>query len=329
LVTLDVKWAGRTRNFVDVIYQACRKAVGGPVCLLAADAIRQKVTKDSTVIVMTGFVLPPFFPRGETDGPPGAVAMAHAIQKGLGARVLFLTDREVMDPLQATCRAAGLSVYNPEDFKKIPGAITVRDFPYEREEAVREASRILDDHRPAAVISIEKIGRNEKDIYHTARGSEMGRTVAKTDLLMDAANERGLLTIGIGDFGNEIGMGTVGEVARAAIGELGKKCHCGCGGGVVTKVRAQFPIFASISNWGGYGVAACLAALLGKPEALHSPRIEGRMIEACVQAGGKDGTMVTPTLSNDGVFVEGNRGVVRLLHEIIRVKTAGPLPFRS
>lgn len=328
LVTLDMKWPGRPRGVVDTIYTACRSYVGGPVCLAAANAIQARVTEKSTVIISTGFVLPPFFPLGETDGPPGAVSIACAIHRGIGARIVFLAEKEVVTVLKDTCSAAGLSVYNPGDFNDIPGAIIVQDFPSDMNLADKEGKRILDELKPSAVITVEKMGRNEMDVYHTARGNDIGRYTAKIDLLVEEAQKRGILTIGIGDLGNEIGLGAVANVVKKAIGPLGEKCHCGCGGGIVTKVGTEIPIMATMSNWGGYGIAACLAAILEKADVLHSPEVEGRMIEACVRAGTKDGATVSPTLSSDGISLDGNRGMVQLLHDLVRIKTTKSRPYR-
>src|SRR4030042_3987331 len=181
LMKTDMKLPALPRGFIEVIYQACRKVVGNPLCLSAADAIRKRVTKESTVIISTGFVFPPYFPLGETDGPIGAVAMAYAIHHGVGARVVFITEREVIDVLKATCTAAGLAVYNYEDFKYIPSAIHICDFPYNMDQARQEGKRIVDELRPSAVITVEKMGRNEKEIYHSARGNGMGQHIIKVD----------------------------------------------------------------------------------------------------------------------------------------------------
>jgi hypothetical protein len=329
LVTTDVKWPNAPLGHLQAIYEACRKFVGGSVCLAAAEAILKKVQKDSTVIISTGFLLPPFYPLGETDGPPGAVALAHGIYHGIGARVVFLTESELVGMLHATCVGGGLSVYNQEDFRSIPGGITIMDFTRDPQKAPGEAKRLLKEMDPAAVITVEKIGRNEKEIYHTARGSNMGSYVSGVDFLVEEAKRQGILTIGIGDLGNEIGMGSVGKVAKSVIGPLGMKCHCGCGGGIVTKVGTEIPIIAATSNWGAYGIVACLAALLKRGEILHSASTERRMIEECTRAGARDGALVSPTLSCDGINLEGNQGIIQLLHEIVRVKTAASTPYRK
>ncbi len=120
LITTDLKWPGPLSGHIDAIHEACRKLVGGPVCLAAAEAIRKKVHKDSTVFISTGFLLPPFFPFGETDGPPGAVAIAHAIYHGIGARIVFLTETELMGMLQASCRGEGCLSIEPKTLRAYP-----------------------------------------------------------------------------------------------------------------------------------------------------------------------------------------------------------------
>jgi D-glutamate cyclase len=329
LMKMNMKLPALPAGHIEEIYQACRTVVGNPLCLSAARALQNRVTKDSIVIISTGFVFPPYFPFGETDGPPGAVALAYAIHHGIGARVVFITEKEVIEVLRATCTAAGLAVYNYEDLKDIPGAIHIRDFPYEMELANHEGKRILEEMKPSAVITVEKMGRNEKDIYHSARGNDLSRYTIKIDFLVEEAKKQGILTIGIGDLGNEIGLGAVAHTAQKAIGPIGTKCNCPCGGSVVTKVGTEIPIMSTISNWGAYGIAACLAFLLEKPAILHSAEIEMRMTEACVRTGGMDGSLVSPTLSSDGTTIEGCKAMVQLLHELIRIKSIKSRPFRK
>ena len=108
-----------------------------------------------------------------------------------------------------------------------------------------------------------------------------------------------------------------------------RKCKCGCGEGIVTKVGTDVPIMATMSNWGSYGVAACMAGILEKPSVLHTPDVERRVLEACVRAGARDGSTVSPSLSSDGVSLEGNQAVVQLLHDIVRIKTAKVIHYRA
>jgi hypothetical protein len=98
---------------------------------------------------------------------------------------------------------------------------------------------------------------------------------------------------------------------------------------VVTKVGTEIPIMATMSNWGAYGIAACLAFIIEKPNILHSPELELRMTEACVRAGAMDGSLVRSTLSCDGTTVDGSKAFVQLLHELIRIKNIKSRPSRK
>jgi hypothetical protein len=207
----------------------------------------------------------------------------------------------------------------------IPSSITIREFPTDNEEAKKEAKRIFEKLNPVAMITVEKAGRNSKGVYHTSPGGDMSASVAKVDILFDMLREDNRLTIGIGDHGNEIGLGSVIEAVRK-IAYTADKCNCPCQGGVATIVKAKIPFVAAISNWGASGIIACLAALLNDFSLLHDEQTERRMIEQCCLAGACDGATVKPSFSVDGITIEGNMAMNRLLHEIIRSKTQ-MLPF--
>jgi hypothetical protein len=80
---------------------------------------------------------------------------------------------------------------------------------------------------------------------------------------------------------------------------------------------------ANISNWGAYGVEACLAALLGEPELLHDGDTERRIIEGAVRGGAMDAVsgMLRPYV--DGTSLEINVRIVELLHSIIHHRLSG------
>ena len=63
----------------------------------------------------------------------------------------------------------------------------ILDFTRDKKRAVDDADRILKEMNPSAVITVEKIGRNEKGVYHTARGSNMDQYVSGVDLLVEEA----------------------------------------------------------------------------------------------------------------------------------------------
>ena len=75
---------------------------------------------------------------------------------------------------------------------------------------------------------------------------------------------------------------------------------------------------ANTSNWGAYAVEAALAAVVGKPEIMHSAEIERRMIEACVDAHGVDGSTGRHVMNVDGMPAEASCAIVTMLGCIVR-----------
>jgi uncharacterized membrane protein YjfL (UPF0719 family) len=223
----------------------CRQAAG----LLAEHA--------GLVLITTGFyILRSGTP--ETDGPPGAVVIGRALQR-VGRRVLYVTDR-VSEPLMK-----GLTL--PEQVLSFP----IADEPTSR----RHALALLERHRPALLVSIERCGRTKDGRYLNMRGLDVSAETAQVDALFESV----IPSIGIGDGGNEIGMGNV----AAAVAACGKLVPDPC----VTRVSKL--VIASVSNWGGYGLVAALSSLLGR-DLLPSVEEERRLVERTAALGAVDGT---------------------------------------
>jgi hypothetical protein len=100
---------------------------------------------------------------------------------------------------------------------------------------------------------VEKVGPNKKGVCHTVYGSDVSSSCAKIDYLVEEANRRGILTIGIGDRGNEIGMGVIRDVVEKVV-PTGSKCKCPCGAGIACVTETAVTVLASISNLGAYGI---------------------------------------------------------------------------
>jgi D-glutamate cyclase len=320
LVNLDVRPPHLEQGLLEKLYHAARAIMNRPLTLLAAERLKEVLTPDSTVIISTGFVIPPHFPVGEMDGPPGAVAVGRIINRGIGSKVLFLTETAALDVMRRTCAGAGMKLYDYESFKGLNRCCSLLDFPIDRAEARKEVSRLLKEHKPSAILTFEKTGRNKKGVYHTALGSDMSGHTAKVDLLVDAARDKGVLTIGVGDYGNEIGFGVIEDTVREST-KYGKKCQCPCGGGMGTSVKTDVVVVASMSNWGGYGIETCLAVLLGDLNLIHDSECEKRIIEQCSLAGASDGPTNTSDFLADGIGIDGHRAMVTLLKELARRKT--------
>jgi hypothetical protein len=109
----------------------------------------------------------------------------------------------------------------------------------------------------------------------------------------------------------------------------GSTCHCPCESGVVPKTFTDVSIVSTTSNWGAYGIGACLSALLRNPNVLHDAETETRIINMCVDAGAIDGVFYTPIPYVDGMSSDLNACIVKELHEIVKGGLQGPLMDRK
>ncbi|MGH7317196.1 MAG: glutamate cyclase domain-containing protein, partial [Candidatus Rokuibacteriota bacterium] len=123
------------------------------------------------------------------------------------------------------------------------------------------------------------------------------------------------VTVGIGDGGNEIGMGTVhARVARA--GPVFRA--------IASVVKVKHLVVAGVSNWGAYGVVVELARLAGRP-LLHTGEEEQAMVHACVDAGAVDGLTRRPEPTVDGLPLPAHVGMLELLRTMESPRgTGGP-----
>src|SRR5687768_15661338 len=100
----------------------------------------------------------------------------------------------------------------------------------------------------------EKLATPEHwDRCHTMKGRDISAHMQPAHLLFENPPCR---TIGIGDGGNEIGMGKI------AWNVINKNIP---GGGLVAcRIATDYLIVCGVSNWGAYGLAAGVILLLGK-----------------------------------------------------------------
>lgn len=81
---------------------------------------------------------------------------------------------------------------------------------------------------------------------------------------------------------------------------------------IASVVRVDHLVVAGTSNWGAYGITAHLSRL-GRRDLLHTPALERRLVQACVEAGAVDGITRRREPSVDGLSLEILTGVVELL----------------
>ncbi|KAG9336084.1 hypothetical protein JZ751_002431 [Albula glossodonta] len=166
----------------------------------------------SSVLITTGF--PTHFkhdPPEENDGPPGAIAMAATLQ-ALGKEVAIVTDH----------RALEMNIRIMKDAVEkgvIKTAVPVLSFQDSGPDSARHF--LLHDGDPKRprfdhLVAIERSGRAADGNYYNMREVNIKHLVDPIDNLFTTAAEiPGINTTGIGDGGNELGMGKVKEAVSA------------------------------------------------------------------------------------------------------------------
>jgi hypothetical protein len=234
-----------------------------------------------TVVIATGF----YVPSGgapETDGPPGAIALGDALAR-LACRVFYVTDAYTAPLLRGLLGSDG----------------QVLEFPMAgHRESWRHAVELLRDVSPTLLLSVERCGLTAGGVYRNMRGLDVSSYHAKVDYLFwehDAS-------IGIGDGGNEIGMGNL-AAAVPVVMPVVQPC--------VTKTSRL--VIASVSNWGAWGVLSAMSRVHGVN--LLPPVTEARdLLARTVALGAVDGVNGLRTLSVDGHPLEENDRVLTEMH---------------
>lgn len=320
LVTADLAF----RGVVHLLYPPARARAGGPLCLSAAERLRRRVQPGDVVLLATGWPDRPWVSERifETDGPPGAAALGRSLNLALGAVPVVAVEPDLVPGMQRVLRGAGLVSLNPGEARKAATsehpihAGAVIPWPTDLSEARGATQGALEELRPAAVIAIEKGGMNGKGRIHTRRGYDVTEPIAKIDPLIKAAREVGIETVGIGDGGNEIGMGSIRDAVRAAI-PFGAECACPCRDGIAPAMEVDALVVAAVSNWGAYGIEACLAHLTERTDAMHDEVLEDLALRAAADAGLMDGITGHVEPSADGLRVEAHAAVVALLRSLV------------
>ncbi len=244
-------------------------------------AARHLAEHGRAVGIVTGFAIPTAAgPVAETDGPLGAVLLA-ATCAAVGITPHLITDEACGNCLREAARFAGLA---PDIVEISPiNAVAAKDWCDRWLEQMPELTHLIAVERvgpshtlqsmesqsrrgPAPVEQFEALVPAEfRDRCHNMRGEPIEQFTAPLHRLFERRSDaRGPLhTIGIGDGGNEIGMG------RIRWEELYPLVANGHGARIVCRVPTDWTIIAGTSNWGAYALAAGLALHRGRPDVLR------------------------------------------------------------
>lgn len=275
-------------------YDAGGRGLHGPVPNLRG--LGEALLKARSVLILTGFpVLPEgenSVPVGETDGPVGTAELARGLEL-LGCRVTVAVDAPAFPMARAALRAAGT-------------AARLVLFPNTGCAAFGES--LLDSARPEAVIALERPGKGADGHFHSMKGRVIDAGAADTDCVFATARRRGILTVGIGDGGNELGMGTLRRMTERFVDH---------GSQIATVLPADYTLTAGVSNWWGNGLTALLSYESGEP-LLITQAGERSILQAVVDAGGVDGRTGRRTLSVDGLPLAVHLERLAMLERLIK-----------
>jgi hypothetical protein len=257
---------------------------------LAAAAQSIAATRHASVAVLTGTYIPwATPPAAETDGPPGAVLLAAALDE-LGVPARLVTDHWCLPVLAAALAETGR-----------PLAIDICDADGS------DAGAVASMYRRQGIthlVSIERLGPAADGAIRNFRGEDVTAFNADVEALVGVGLPWS--TIGIGDGGNEIGMGNAPASLVAGVVDHGERIHC--------RVRCDHLVIAGVSNWGALGLLLGVALLAGGAGD-SAARFAGadwhrRVVGACVSAGAVDGTVGRSLASVDGLRMSEHDAVI-------------------
>jgi hypothetical protein len=311
VIQRDVNNRGLARDPHDNLFTRCREDFASSCCSLT-------LMPSTSIAIVTGFFIPHAQPPcGETDGPLGAIFLARAGQ-ALGIKVALVTDAFCRRALEIGLQACGLESTVPVlvlPDQRFPSAHYDEWFLYEVDVGFRGWLGGGMGTEPTHFLALERVGPSFDDRCRNMRGRDVTEEMAPAHLLFEEQARRGFsrrFTIGIGDGGNEIGMGKIPPEVIARNVPNGERIAC--------RVPTDDLIVAGVSNWGAYALAAGVAVLRRQPLPASLFDVEGErdLLRLMVEHGPLvDGVTARQTVTVDGLsfddYAEPLRRIGKLL----------------
>lgn len=297
VATTEIRLPWMDNGFIPQLYDAAR-AGGDPITGQIAEAVLELINNGHKRFgIVNGVYKEKGLPVGETDGPYGAIVLGRALEM-LGAEVVQITEPEEHIPME-----------NLRVLLELKGNNVVSL----RRDSDEENGKLIDDLD--GVFFVEKIGPSCEGVYHYSTGNPRNGEDCPLDTFIEKMHSMGKLSVGFGDFGNEIGFGKILEQARE-ISPYGKHCGCPKDEGNICAWATDYLLPCNVSNFGAYAVVSALAAATGHLDILHTPEMEETMIRAGKAWGLIDGGHFVSNTNIDGIPLEGVKAVVQLLYTI-------------
>lgn len=244
------------------------------------------------VVILTGFpCVSGYEPNFETDGPPGALAIAEVLES-LGKWVVILVDSSSYPTFSMLLQW----------FNATHGThIGLRGFDPSSQDYLNVGTDF--------VVTIERPGKAADGGYYTMNGRPMNDIVCPLDQYF-LAEGRTWGSFAIGDGGNEAGLGSMHTEITQFIpnGQL-----------IASTTTADHVLVASVSNWGGYAYAVAIALAAGRQPLLNEGH-ELALAEKMRELGIRDGISKEVGLTVDGLPWECNQEVIRDLLSIANIR---------
>ncbi len=276
------------RGIIYLLAESLKKKIEDPL----DDSLRLLMDVSSLMIV-TGFNVPPDY-RPETDGLIGAAVLARAFVDTDSNEVAIVLDNEEQQMIMEHLIKMLLNENTAAE--KITFLTRIDNEYLFREILAEEIS-----YRDIGLgIFIEKPSPNKEGIIHNMRGIDVTQHHLDPRILLGVFKEMGVKTIGIGDGGNEVGLGIIEEDVRKYV-PYGNMCACPCRSGIASSTITDAVIVSTVSNWGAYALEALLLAINDKPEYIHSGKEEIMLIEESIRKGAIDGVRGRGFVGVDGI----------------------------
>ncbi|MBU2881709.1 DUF4392 domain-containing protein [Psychrosphaera sp. B3R10] len=220
---------------------------------------------NGTVLIGTGF---PIDDTYETDGPVGAIVLYQAL-KSCGMSPIIVCGDPLYSALEPDFDCLKLRVDDDINAKFV-------------------AQSALADIEPDLIISIERPGSTADGTYRNMFGLDISSRCARFDDFILYAS---CPTIGIGDGGNEIGMGNIAnKLAKLDI-------HA-------STTRCDELLVADVSNWAAYGLLGMLGVIRHQDYLANvNPKA---ILQYLSDRGSVDGVTKQNTLTEDSLsYTEG------------------------
>jgi hypothetical protein len=237
------------------------QAALAPGYLARAVALIQQAS--GTVLIATGF---PVVGTFETDGPVGAIALYETLER-IGLTPVLVCGKPLSTELAKRYRLHEIRVGKPDCL----------------DQHRAEVQAALAQLKPSLIIAIERPGLAKNGHYHNMRGEDISAGTARFDTFIELAD---CPSIGIGDGGNEIGMGNV--YAHLATLDIVPAATC-----------VDELVIADVSNWAAHGLIALLGHQRGDDLLAHIDIVA--MLEYLSAGNSVDGVTRRNEITEDGL----------------------------